>query len=70
MKNKDTGIDITVPTYEEIPGLLTKTIEFQVTVVTNLAVFKLPKHKETDVVQFVVSFVFVFLILHVDSMDI
>lgn len=55
LKNKDTGIDITVPTYEEIPGLLTKTIEFQVTVVTNLAVFKLPKHKETDVVQFVVG---------------
>lgn len=55
LKNKETGIDISVPTYEEIPGLLIKTIDFQVTVVTNLPVFKLPKHKETDVVQFVVG---------------
>ncbi|XP_052832064.1 HCLS1-binding protein 3 isoform X2 [Octopus bimaculoides] len=55
LKNPETGIDVSVPTYEEIPGLLTKSVEYQVTVVTNLAIFKSPKHKESDIVQFVVG---------------
>lgn len=55
LKNKDTGIDITVPTLKEIKGLLQSTFEFHVVVVSKLPYFKSPKHKETDTVQFMVT---------------
>ena len=62
LKNKNTGIDVSIPTHKEIPGLLGATIEYQVVVVTILQCFKLPKHKETDVVQFmVINEVFIFI---------
>ncbi|XP_070533994.1 HCLS1-binding protein 3-like [Ptychodera flava] len=54
LKNKETGIDISVPKYEEIPGLLTTTIEFHVIVVSRLPYFKTAKHKENDVIQFMI----------------
>ena len=49
-----TGLDLTVPTYKSLPGLLSASIEYQVVVVSRLQCFKSPKHKESDVVQFVV----------------
>ena len=55
LKNKDTGIDISIPSHKEIPGLLTTTVEYHVVTVTILQCFKQPKHKETDVVQFMVG---------------
>ncbi|GFO46175.1 hcls1-binding protein 3-like [Plakobranchus ocellatus] len=51
LKNKDTGLDLFVPTYKEIKGRLSSTVYYQVVVVTNLSFFKTPSHKETDVVQ-------------------
>lgn len=55
MKNKDTGIDLTVPTFKHIPGLLSSTYIYQVVAVSNLTFFKSPKHKESDTVQFMVG---------------
>ncbi|XP_078331587.1 uncharacterized protein LOC144625251 [Crassostrea virginica] len=55
LKNKHTGIDITVPRYTQEKGLLQSTYEYQVVVVSNLPYFKSPKHKESDVVQFMVK---------------
>jgi hypothetical protein len=55
LKNKDTGIDITIPRVTEEKGLLQSTYEYQVVVVSNLPYFKSPKHKENDVVQFMVT---------------
>ncbi len=55
VKNKVTGLDLSIPSHAVIPGLLSSTIDYHVVVVTNLAVFKSPKHKETDTVQFMVS---------------
>ncbi|KAK3088289.1 hypothetical protein FSP39_017146 [Pinctada imbricata] len=55
LRNKDTGIDITIPSHKEIKGLLHSTYEYQVVVVSILPYFKSPKHKESDVVQFAVS---------------
>ena len=55
MKNKVTGIDLSIPSHRVIPGLLSSTIEYHVVVVTNLPVFKSAKHKETDTVQFMVN---------------
>lgn len=52
LKNKDTGIDLSVTSYQEIPGTVLSTYEYQIVVVTNLSCFKLPSHKENDVVQF------------------
>ncbi|RUS86485.1 hypothetical protein EGW08_005735 [Elysia chlorotica] len=51
LKNKDTGMDLFVPTFKEIKGRLSSTVYYQVVVVTNLPFFKTPSHKETDVVQ-------------------
>ena len=55
VKNKVTGIDLSIPSHRVIPGLLSSTIEYHVVVVTNLPVFKSAKHKETDTVQFMVN---------------
>ena len=55
MKNKSSGIDLNVPTYKETPGLLGSSVEYQVVVVSSLPFFKSPKHRESDVVQFVVN---------------
>ncbi|KAK7488970.1 hypothetical protein BaRGS_00019774 [Batillaria attramentaria] len=52
LKNKDTGVDLSVTGYNEIPGLVRSTFEYQIVVVSNLSCFKLPSHKESDVVQF------------------
>ncbi|XP_077863299.1 uncharacterized protein LOC144346423 [Saccoglossus kowalevskii] len=54
LRNEDTGIDITVPTYKEIPGLLSTTAEYHVIVISKLSYFKTPKHKDNDIVQFMV----------------
>ncbi|KAK3789972.1 hypothetical protein RRG08_012130 [Elysia crispata] len=51
LKNKDTGLDLFVPTYNEMKGRLSSTVYYQVVVVTNLPFFKTPSHKATDVVQ-------------------
>lgn len=55
LKNKHTGIDITIPRFTQEKGLLQSTYEYQVVVVSNLPYFKSPKHKESDVVQFMVK---------------
>ncbi|XP_060064467.1 HCLS1-binding protein 3-like [Ylistrum balloti] len=55
LKNKDTRVDITVPTYKETKGLLQSTFEFHVVIVSSLPFFKSAKHKPTDVVQYMVS---------------
>ncbi|XP_048731246.2 HCLS1-binding protein 3-like isoform X2 [Ostrea edulis] len=55
LKNKETGIDVTIPRVTQEKGLLQSTYEYQVVVVSNLPYFKSPKHKENDVVQFMVK---------------
>lgn len=55
LKNKETGIDVTIPRVTQEKGLLQSTYEYQVVVVSNLPYFKSPKHKENDVVQFMVQ---------------
>ncbi|XP_072354978.1 HCLS1-binding protein 3 isoform X2 [Scyliorhinus torazame] len=56
IQNVHTGIDLSVPEYQEIHGkLMTGHVEYQIVVVTQLASFKSAKHKAKDVVQFVVS---------------
>lgn len=54
LKNQLSGLDLSIPTIKEIPGILVDTVEYHVLVVSNLSFFKLPQHKETDVVQFVI----------------
>ncbi|XP_077990704.1 uncharacterized protein LOC144445026 [Glandiceps talaboti] len=54
LKNTETGIDISIPTYEEIRGLLASTTEYHVIVISKLHYFKTPKHKDNDVVQFMI----------------
>lgn len=58
LKNKDTGIDLTIPTYKEIKGMLGSNYEYHVMVVSNLSYFKSAKHKKSDNVQFMVRFLF------------
>lgn len=55
IKNKHTGIDVTIPRFTQEKGLLQSTYEYQVVVVSNLPYFKSPKHKESDTVQFMVN---------------
>ncbi|XP_014665705.1 PREDICTED: HCLS1-binding protein 3-like [Priapulus caudatus] len=55
LRNQSTGLDLTVPTYKVMPGLLGGTTEFSVIVITNLPYFKSPKHKNSDVIQFVLN---------------
>lgn len=47
-----------VPTYKVMPGLLGGTTEFSVIVITSLPYFKSPKHRHSDVIQFVVILLF------------
>jgi hypothetical protein len=55
LKNKSTGIDIIVPEFQVIPGKLVNTVLYHVIVITRLFYFKSRQHKESDLVQFVVS---------------
>ena len=55
LHNKDTGVDLSVPNYRELPGLMRSSYEYQIVVVSNLSCFKMPSHKDSDVVQFTVS---------------
>ncbi|XP_070208300.1 HCLS1-binding protein 3-like [Littorina saxatilis] len=52
LRNKDTGVDLSVTGFRELPGLMRSTYEYQIVVVSNLSCFKLPSHKDSDVVQF------------------
>ena len=54
LKNRETGVDMSVPSYETAssPKLVK---DYHVVVITNLPYFKLPEHSEKDVVQFMVS---------------
>ncbi|BFZ21565.1 hypothetical protein BsWGS_24604 [Bradybaena similaris] len=52
LKNKDTGLDLIVSSYRETKGLMSSTVYYQVVLVSNLACFKTPSHKESDVVQY------------------
>ena len=44
-----------VPDFEEKAGKISKTATFNVIVITRLFYYKTPRHKESDVVQFLVS---------------
>ncbi|KAK2553487.1 HCLS1-binding protein 3 [Acropora cervicornis] len=56
LKNRATGIDIFVPQYEHISGSFGGSVLYNVIVVTRLFYFKIPsKHKESDVVQFMLT---------------
>ena len=56
LKNKITGIDLYVSDFQEIPHRLRKsTYLYHVIVITNLFYYKTKKHKEGDVVQFMVN---------------
>ncbi|XP_059837777.1 HCLS1-binding protein 3 [Hypanus sabinus] len=56
VQNATTGIDLSVPEYQEIHGkMMSGHVEYQIVVVTHLASFKSTKHKPKDVIQFVVS---------------
>nr|XP_012643166.1 HCLS1-binding protein 3 isoform X1 [Microcebus murinus] len=56
VQNVHTGLDLTVPQHQEVRGkMMSGHVEYQILVVTRLAVFKSAKHKPEDVVQFLVS---------------
>ena len=55
VKNQSTGVDLSVSSIKESPGLVSYKLEYSIIVVTNLQCFKLPQHKENDTVQFVVT---------------
>ncbi|XP_054677992.1 HCLS1-binding protein 3 [Grus americana] len=56
IQNTHTGLDLSVPEYQEIHGkMMSGHVEYHIVVVTRLAVFKSAKHKPEDVVQFMVS---------------
>ncbi|XP_027311106.3 HCLS1-binding protein 3 isoform X1 [Anas platyrhynchos] len=56
IQNKHTGLDLSVPEYQEIRGkMMSGHVEYHIVVVTRLAAFKSAKHKPEDVVQFMVS---------------
>ncbi|XP_074847428.1 HCLS1-binding protein 3 [Carettochelys insculpta] len=56
VQNAHTGIDLSVPEYQEIHGkMMSGHVEYHIVVVTRLAAFKSAKHKPEDVVQFMVS---------------
>lgn len=47
---------MTVPQHQEVRGkMMSGHVEYQILVVTRLAVFKSAKHRPEDVVQFLVS---------------
>ncbi|NXC46970.1 H1BP3 protein, partial [Penelope pileata] len=56
IQNAHTGLDLSVPEYQEIRGkMMSGHVEYHIVVVTRLAAFKSAKHKPEDVVQFMVS---------------
>ncbi|NXY05740.1 H1BP3 protein, partial [Pteruthius melanotis] len=56
IQNTHTGLDLSVPAYQEIRGkMMSGHVEYHIVVVTRLAAFKSAKHKPEDVVQFMVS---------------
>ncbi|XP_046906500.1 HCLS1-binding protein 3 [Hypomesus transpacificus] len=56
LQNEVTGIDLQVPLYNEVRGtMMTGHVEYQIIVVTRLAAFKSPKHKQEDTIQLLVS---------------
>ncbi|XP_078583375.1 HCLS1-binding protein 3-like [Branchiostoma floridae x Branchiostoma japonicum] len=55
LRNTETGLDLSVPQTEEIAGTLATTTLYQTIVITDLSVFKSPKHRENDIVQFMCS---------------
>ncbi|NXS99854.1 H1BP3 protein, partial [Jacana jacana] len=56
IQNTHTGLDLSVPGYQEIHGkMMSGHVEYHIVVVTRLAAFKSAKHKPDDVVQFMVS---------------
>lgn len=56
VQNAHTGLDLTVPQHQEVRGkMMSGHVEYQILVVTRLAVFKSAKHRPEDVVQFLVS---------------
>ncbi|XP_054035866.1 HCLS1-binding protein 3 [Dryobates pubescens] len=56
IQNTHTGLDLSVPEYQEIWGkMMSGHVEYHIVVVTRLAAFKSAKHKPEDVVQFMVS---------------
>ncbi|XP_015265574.1 PREDICTED: HCLS1-binding protein 3 isoform X2 [Gekko japonicus] len=56
VQNAHTGLDLSVPEYQEIRGkMMSGHVEYNIVVVTQLAAFKSAKHKPEDVIQFMVS---------------
>lgn len=55
VKNKVTGVDIYVSDYQEVPHRLRNDYLYHVIVVSNLFYYKKREHRESDVVQFMVS---------------
>uniref|UniRef100_A0A8B9EX65 HCLS1-binding protein 3 n=1 Tax=Amazona collaria TaxID=241587 RepID=A0A8B9EX65_9PSIT len=56
IQNTHTGLDLSVPEYQEIRGkMMSGHVEYHIVVVTRLAAFKSAKHKPEDVVQFMVN---------------
>ncbi|XP_019392889.1 PREDICTED: HCLS1-binding protein 3 [Crocodylus porosus] len=56
VQNAHTGIDLSVPKYQEIHGkMMSGHVEYHIVAVTRLAAFKSAKHRPEDVVQFMVS---------------
>ncbi|XP_075353964.1 HCLS1-binding protein 3 [Mycteria americana] len=56
IQNTHTGLDLSVPEYQEIRGkMMSGHVEYHIVAVTRLAAFKSAKHKPEDVVQFMVS---------------
>ncbi|NWQ64138.1 H1BP3 protein, partial [Neopipo cinnamomea] len=56
IQNTHTGLDLSVPEYQEIRGkMMSGHVEYHIIVVTRLAAFKSAKHRPEDVVQFMVS---------------
>ena len=56
VKNQATGLDLMVTSVKELPGIISYTLEYTVVVISNIRCFKLPQHKDTDTVQFTVSY--------------
>ena len=55
LRNKETRLDLSVPDYHEVPGLLSNEEVFHVIVITSLPYFKTISHKKQDTVQFMVG---------------
>uniref|UniRef100_A0A8C9EZE7 Uncharacterized protein n=1 Tax=Pavo cristatus TaxID=9049 RepID=A0A8C9EZE7_PAVCR len=56
--NTHTGLDLSVPEYQEVRGkMMSGHVEYHIVVVTRLAAFKSAKHKPEDVVQLFSSLV-------------